>query len=282
MADHASADGGLLANTGESMPVPLAGTFDDQAPRYDERAGLPSNVGELIARAIVQQEGVETGDLVVELGAGTGEIGVHISCMPVRYVGLDASAPMLRLFREKAVEELPSLIQADCDHTWPLGDGVAAVIFASRVIHLLDPEHVTREAFRVGRREGLLILGRLHRERDSIKERLRRKRRELLVDASLAPRNGAAGTRRAVALCQDAGATSLGSQIVAEWTAETSSAEVIANWESLTRMGSVSIDPETRAGILDEIRAWARVEIGDLDRAEVFREFYAIEVVRLP
>ena len=160
--------------------------------------------------------------------------------------------------------------------------GSAAVVFASRVIHLLDPEHVVRETVRVGRRDGFLILGRLLRERDSIRERLRRKRQELLVEAGLTPRNGAAGTRRVVALCQDAGAESLGRQIVAEWTGETTPAEVIAGWESLSRMGSVSIDPETRAGILDEVRNWARIEIGELDRAEAFRERYAIDVVRLP
>ena len=59
-------------------------------------------------------------------------------------------------------------------------------------------------------------------------------------------------------------------------------AEVIAGWESLSRMGSVPIDPELRASILDEVRGWARDDIGDLDRAEVFRERYAIDVVRLP
>ncbi len=189
---------------------------------------------------------------------------------------------MLRLFREKAVDVTQSLILADCDGAWPLRDGVAAVVVASRVIHLLDPEHVTRETLRVGRRDGFLILGRLFRERDSIRERLRRKRQELLVEAGLTPRNGAAGTRRVVALCQDAGAESLGRQIVAVWTVETTPAEVIAGWESLLRKGTVSIDTDMRSVILAEVRDWARSELGELDRAELFRERYAIDVVRLP
>ena len=135
---------------------------------------------------------------------------------------------------------------------------------------------------RVGQRNSYLIIGRLLRDRDSLRERLRRKRRDLLMEAGISSRNGAAGSRRVAALCQEAGAESLGQQVVAGWSGETTPAEVIAGWESLTRMGSVSIEPDMRSGILDEVRSWARAEIGDLDRAEVFRERYAIDVVRLP
>jgi ubiquinone/menaquinone biosynthesis C-methylase UbiE len=259
-----------------------ASTFDDQAQRYDGRAGLPSNAGELVARSILRQASAEPGDLVIELGAGTGEIGLHLARLPIQYVGLDSSTPMLDLFREKAVEEKPSLILADCNLPWPLGNDVATVVFASRAIHLLDPVHVTSETMRVGRRNGFLVIGRLLRDRDSVRERMRRRRQDLMRDAGLTPRNGAAGSRRVIALCQDAGAESLGQHVVAEWTGETSPAEVIAGWASLSRMGSVTVDPGMRAGILDKVGDWAKSEFGDLDRAEEFRERYAIDVVRLP
>jgi hypothetical protein len=189
---------------------------------------------------------------------------------------------MLHEFREKADVLAPSLILADCNQVWPFGDGAVAVVFASRAIHLLDPQHVVRETLRVVRRGGFLILGRLLREPDSIRERLRRGRQELLVEAGLTPRSGAAGTRRVIALCQDAGAESLGRQVVAEWTGEISAGEVLAGWESLSRIGSLSINPDLRTRILDEVRRWAQVEIGDIDRAEVFHERYAIDVLRFP
>ena len=102
------------------------------------------------------------------------------------------------------------------------------------------------------------------------------------MEAGVAPRNGAAGTRRVITLCERAGAESLGRQVVAEWDSTASAAGIIAGWASLTRMGSVPIAPERRAGIIEEVQRWARAEIGDLDRAEVFRERYAIDVVRLP
>ncbi len=79
-----------------------ASTFDEQAPRYDARVGLPESVAAAVASEIVACAGLRTDDLVLELGAGTGEIGTHLARLPVRYVGIDNSAPMLQIFRAKA------------------------------------------------------------------------------------------------------------------------------------------------------------------------------------
>jgi ubiquinone/menaquinone biosynthesis C-methylase UbiE len=264
---------------GDATP---AATFEEQASRYDARVGLPEAVSAAVARAIVEQANAGADDLVVELGAGTGEIGLHLSRLPVRYVGLDSSPAMLDVFRAKAVLDSPSLIVADGNQPWPLPDRSAAAVFASRVIHLLAPDHITRETVRICRPGGVLMLGRVLRDRDSIKERLRRQRQTLLVEAGITPRQGEEGTRRVVEGCLAAGGESLGRREVGEWTSETTPAQVIAGWETLSRMGSVSVDPVTRADILDELRHWGRAEFGDLDRSEAFRERYAIDVVRLP
>ena len=258
-----------------------ASTFDAQASHYDARVGLPEAVSAAVARAIVEQANAGADDLVVELGAGTGEIGLHLSRLPVRYVGLDSSKAMLDVFRAKVVMG-SSLIVADVNQPWPLPDGSAAAVFASRVIHLLAPEHVTREAVRICRPEGVLILGRVLRDRDSIKERLRRQRQTLLVEAGITPRQGEEGTRRVIERCLAAGAESLGRREVAEWTGENTPTQIISGWETLSRMGSVSVDSVTRADILDALRHWGRAEFGDLDRPEAFRERYAIDVIHLP
>ena len=219
---------------------------------------------------------------MVELGAGTGEIGVHLARLPVRYIGLDSSPAMLDVFRAKGGMDSSSLLVADCNQPWPLPDASAAAVFASRVIHLLDPEHITRETVRVCRSAGYLILGRVLREPDSLKERLRRRRQELLVEAGITPRQGEEGTRRIVERCLAAGGESLGRREAAAWTGETTPATILAGWAMLSRIGSVPVDRVTRDEIVAELREWARAEIGDLDRPEMFRERYAIDVVRLP
>jgi ubiquinone/menaquinone biosynthesis C-methylase UbiE len=257
-------------------------TFDEQAPGYDARVGLPEPVGAAVAAEIMVCAGLQSDDLVLELGVGTGEIGTHLARLPVRYVGIDTSAAMLQLFRQKLGAWPASLLLADAGQVWPLADHAASSVFASRVIHLLDAEHVARETFRVCRPGGWLMLGRVLRDHDGVKERLRRRRLEILQQAGVGSLRGREGARHVIEYCLSAGNESMGRRVVAEWRAVTTPAEVIAGWATLTRMGSVAVNLVRRQEILTELRAWARAEFGDLDQPEVSRERYAIDLVRLP
>jgi ubiquinone/menaquinone biosynthesis C-methylase UbiE len=259
-----------------------ASTFDEQATRYDARVGLPESAAAAVAAEIMAWAGLQAEDLVLELGAGTGEIGMHLVQLPVRYLGVDNSAEMLRLFRDKLGEQPASLLLADASQVWPLDDHAASVVFASRVIHLLDAKHVASETLRVCRPGGWLMLGRVLRDGDGVKERLRRRRLELLQQAGVGPLRGREGARRVIEHCLSAGAESMERRVVAEWSGAISPAEVIAGWTSLSRMGSVAVDPVSRQEILAELQDWARAELGDLDQPETYRERYAIECVRLP
>jgi SAM-dependent methyltransferase len=259
-----------------------AADFDEQALLYDARTGLPSEVGAAVARAVLAATDAGEDAFVVEIGAGTGEIGADLARLAGRYLGLDRSGPLLAQFRAKAASRQPALALADCAQPWPLGDGVAAAVFASRVVHLLDPDHVARETRRVCRPAGALVVGRVVRERDSPKAALRRRRRELLLDAGYAGLDGEAGIRHVVAASVADGGTHLGRRVVAEWTGMTTAATVLAAWEPLTRMGGVALEPSIRAAILAELRRWARTAFGDLDRPLPFRDGYVIDVVRLP
>jgi hypothetical protein len=150
------------------------------------------------------------------------------------------------------------------------------------VIHLLDAEHVARETLRVCRPGGWLMLGRVLRDGDGVKERLRRHRLELLQQAGVGQLRGREGARRVVEHCLVAGGESIGRRVVAEWSGVTTPADVIADWTSLSRMGSVAVDPVQRQEILVELQTWARAELGDLDQPETYRERYAIDCIRLP
>jgi ubiquinone/menaquinone biosynthesis C-methylase UbiE len=259
-----------------------ASTFDQQAPGYDARVGLPESVGTAVAAEIMTCAGLQRHDLVLELGAGTGVIGAHLARLPVRYLGIDNSAEMLQRFRDKLGERPASLLLADASQVWPLDDHAASVVFGSRVIHLLDAEHVARETLRVCRPGGWLMLGRVLRDKDGVKERLRRRRLELLQQAGVGPLRGREGARRVVEHCLSAGGASMGRRVVAEWSGAISPAEVIADWTSLSRMGSVAVNPVQRQEILVELQGWARAELGDLNQPETYRERYVIDCVRLP
>ncbi|MGI9253712.1 MAG: class I SAM-dependent methyltransferase [Thermomicrobiales bacterium] len=255
--------------------------FDAQSQVYDARTGVPPGVADLIARAVVDVTDAKSGDLVVEIGAGTGEIGLSLARASGRYLGIDRSQPMLTQFRTRPGGAAQWLLRADLAGRWPVEDGVAAVVFASRVVHLLDPDHVMRETRRICRVPGILILGRVMRDPDSLKSVLRRQRRDLLQAAGYAVRDGEDGHRRVIAASIAAGGDHLGRQEVAEWIGSTTPATVIAEWEAIPRMGSVSPDPAIRDQILAELRQRIRADFGDLDRPVPFRERYVIDVVRM-
>jgi ubiquinone/menaquinone biosynthesis C-methylase UbiE len=262
------------------VPVPIF-PFDDQADIYDERAGLDERVGSTVAAAVVAAAGLRPGERIVEIGAGTGAIGLHLAELSAGYIGLDLSRPMLAGFRRKAVAP-PTLVEADCNQAWPLATAATAAVFASRAVHLLDAAAIVREALRVCRPGGRFVVGRVHRDEAGIKERLRRQRQVLLRQAGVAPRDGSEGTRRFVEHCIAAGGISLGRRTVAAWQGTVSAADVLAGWAPLSRMGSVILDPQCRAAVLTALERWARQEFGDLDRPQPFGERYTIEVVRLP
>lgn len=166
-------------------------SFDEQAGEvFEARAGFPPGVAEQIAEALLRYAEVAPGDLIVEIGAGTGLIGQWLARPPARYLGLDASQPMLDVFAPR----LPggpeaSLRHADADQPWPVADGTARVVFGSRVFQLLDPEHLVREAYRVGCPDrAVLVQGRLERSAGSPKVLLRRQLHQRLRAHGLADR----------------------------------------------------------------------------------------------
>ena len=125
--------------------------FDEQAESFDQRAGLPASVSDAIAMELVRLAQLGPGDLVLEVGAGTGQVGFALCQHPLRYLGFDASAAMLDVFRRRCGEigRPVTLIHADGNGRWPADDGGVKAVFGSRAVHLLRIEHVVEEVFRV-------------------------------------------------------------------------------------------------------------------------------------
>ena len=89
----------------EEIPQPITAVkysppcFDCQADTYDQRVGLPHVVCREIVGAVLAIARVQPGDLIMEVGAGTGAIGKWFVQSAVQYVGFDLSQAMLEIFR---------------------------------------------------------------------------------------------------------------------------------------------------------------------------------------
>lgn len=271
-------------------PVDAAGrpavdsvSFDEQAGQFESRAGFPDGVAEQIADAVRRYTGAGPGDLVVEIGAGTGLIGQWLARPPTRYLGLDNSQPMLDQFAPRLPErEGAALLLADADQHWPVPDHSAKVIFGSRVFQLLDTAHLVAEADRVAHPDGaVLVHGKITRAPDSPHVLARRKLHELLSAHGYAPRPVGRLLKQLFAKAEAAGGTPLPQHTVATWQRRVRPSDVPAQRRQKCSMGGVTPPPEVGAAVLAELTTWLAETYGDPTEVVTTEESYVLTGVRL-
>ena len=250
-------------------------SFDAQAARYDRRTGLPSGVAAAVATAVAEVAALEPGDLVVELGAGTGQIGVRLARPPARYAGFDLSLGMLAVFRDRlgrlgapgggAGDRPPLVLQADGAARWPFPDGSARAVYASRAVHHLDPEHAAAEAARLAHPSGaVLLIGRVRRDPEAMRSALQREMRQRL------------------AACCERGAELIETRIVSTWRVASTARRSLTAWAGKPGLAGTDPPPEVKSLVLEELAAWAADALGGLDRVHECDESYALEGIRFP
>ena len=258
--------------------------FDCQAGLFEQRAGLPEDCCQNIAKTVLEIGEVGPGDLIVEVGTGTGQVGQWFHA-PIRYAGFDLSAGMLNQFKLRTSGNSGQrlLIQADGNVRWPIGDGAARVIFSSRAIHLLEQEHVAGEVLRVASSFGAtLILGRVKRQPESVRARLANEMTERLRQHGFVGRRGERRNDRLFELCSHRGAVALEPLSVATWRTLARPRQSLDSWRSLTHLGGIPVPSSTRSDILDELEVWAEEEFGGLVQEFESEETYVLKSLRLP
>jgi ubiquinone/menaquinone biosynthesis C-methylase UbiE len=257
--------------------------FDAQALSFDDRAGIPAEAARAVAGVVLDLIAPGPDDLLVELGVGTGEIGRYL-VRSVNYLGVDGSSGMLDAFRAKLVAAPAAgarLVQADANRAWPVEDQSAQAVFASRVAHLLDPDHLASELARVCTPGAYFVVGHVSRDERSVKRLMGDKRRSLLRERGLPPRSRDDATRQLLDRLVASGASYIATRQVAAWSACGSPRQVLDEWGRLPSMGGRELDAGMRAGILGELAQWAGRELGDLDTVRLWQERYVIRGVRL-
>lgn len=257
--------------------------FDGQAGFFEKRAGLPEDYCRDIANAVVEIGEIEPADLLVEVGAGTGQLGRWFGA-PLRYVGVDLSAGMLNEFSRYRDSDPANqlLIQADANVSWPLADGVAHVIFSSRTMHLLDQEHVACEVLRVASSAGAtLILGRVEREPNSVRARMSKEMNERLRAHGFAGRRGERQNRKLFELCSRSGVVALEPLPVASWSTVASPRQSLDSWRSKKGLGGLPVPDAIRAEVFRELEGWAEGVFGGLDREFESEETYVLKSLRI-
>jgi SAM-dependent methyltransferase len=265
------------------MPRPdssLSARFDGQASDFDERAGLPVGVRAQVADAILAIADLPDGSRVLDVGAGTGEVGVELLARGVGYLALDASEAMLSVFRGKALTAgfTPELRVGDARDRWPVEDASIGLVFGSRSLHWLSPGHVERESLRVASPAGCTILiGRVERRDESPRARLRRRMRDLLEESGHAGRSGGASSRAIVGRLVASGAKPVPARVAAVWNVRFSPRSVLEAWRRKPGLGGADVPAELKDAVLARTEAFAVETFGDIDVPTETEECYTLE-----
>lgn len=144
----------------------FAGTVSGAAA-YDAWYETPLGAlcGDLEKDAILRMADVRPREMVLDIGCGTGFFSLELARHGARVVGVDSSAGMLEVAREKARrEKLPvSFHQAGADslpfasRSFDLVLGVTVLCFAGR------PDSILWEAHRLLKDSGRIVIGELNR-----------------------------------------------------------------------------------------------------------------------
>jgi ubiquinone/menaquinone biosynthesis C-methylase UbiE len=145
---------------GFTIDASLADRWDGRADGWDEVAHSPAFVR--FCEAILNAANIHPGDVVVDVGCGTGLVTLPAAQRCRSAIGLDASATMLERLSRHALQaglENVSLIHGDMRRL-PLADASVDVVVSCYAFHHLSDdgkELAAAEAFRVLRPGGRMV-----------------------------------------------------------------------------------------------------------------------------
>jgi len=257
-------------------------SFDQQASAFDQRAGLPAPVARRIAETIIELAEPQAGDVLLELGAGTGQIGTDLAASNrLRYIGLDISHPMLATFRSK-LGPGNALVHADADGGWPVASGAIRAVFLARSLHLLSTEQVATEARRVNRGGMRVLVGGVKRADDSLRARMRDKMRALLAEQGVEGRGRGSAAKKLFGVLEESGARRLPTVEAAAWDVRERPVDSIQGWTEKSGLAGKQIASAAKREVLDALRVWAEDTFGDLEAEQRSTERYELQVLHLP
>ena len=267
-------------------------TFDDQAKTFETRTGLSESTCQAIVKTVLDLAEIKTNAQVVEVGAGTGQIGRWFATEPVHYLGFDLSQAMLEQFRQHLDQDLDqnldkqreniNLLQGDANQHWPVVDGAANLIFSSRTLHLLNLEHVVNESLRIAQPEGaVIIMGSVQRDRQGVKNQMRKQMQTFLAEKSLRGRQKNKLIGQLIELFTRHGGKAIEPVVASRWQVVSTPRQSLESWRGKANLAGIELDDEIKQNVLDQLEVWANETFGGLDRTIESEETYLLQGVRL-
>jgi len=237
-------------------------SFDPAASYYDRTRAITREASAELTRVLGAE--LRGRGACLEIGVGTGLIGLPLHRAGIPVTGVDLSAAMLAELVSKAGGRMPfPLVRGDATRL-PFDDDTFGGAIARHVLHLIpDWPAAVAEVVRAVRPGGVVLIG-LGYQGGPFQEVADH------LEGIVGPPAKRAGLQTEEAGELDAALASLGGIArelppvwqVSTYTIDTYLAEIrdrIASW-------TWSVDPELLRAAIDETRAWAEPRYGALDR----------------
>lgn len=258
--------------------------FDEQAKTFETRTGLSKSTCQAIVQNALELADLQSGDLIIEVGAGTGQIGQWFAAQPMDYWGFDLSAGMLEEFRQHLDHpgDNVHILQGDANQQWPIADATANLIFGSRVLHLLDLDQVVRESLRIAQPGATVLMGNIKRQKTSVKSQMREKMQNLLAQNTLQGRKKKQLMKQLIDCFVHHGAQPIEPITVSRWEVISTPRQSLDSWSGKAHLAGIELTEDLKQSILHHLQTWAEDTFGSLDRPIASEETYILQGVRLP
>ncbi len=258
--------------------------FDSQSEIYDQRTGLGVNTAQKVAQAIhkIAEELSEKG-LILEIGAGTGEIGAELFPLTPQYIGFDLSKGMLKMYQNRLDDPgRPPLVQADGNQPWPFKEASVSVFFSSRAIHQLDRQHVLNQLNRLANRDqALLILGNVKRSGDAVKTVVRKQMHQILNLYGIQEKSGQSNRKALFSAIKQQGGVAIPAITVNRWQVSHAPIDSIKSWQKVDGLAGRDIDPAMKNKILETLETQLQTLYPNLHTPIASEESYELNAIKL-
>jgi SAM-dependent methyltransferase len=249
--------------------------YDAAAPTFERYRALPDGVPEAIRTAMLGAVEAASPRLL-DLGAGTGRIGVPFVAAGDDYVGVDLSIGMLGAFAQRGGGgRAPRLVQADGEHL-PFRDATFDAVMLIQVFGgMRGWRRLLVEARRVLRGAGVLVLGRAVAPPGGLDARMKQQLSLLLGEIG-APADRINTRRDAQGwLEQQARGTRL---VAATWSARRTPRGFIERHGTGARFSALPAPVREEAA--RRLAAWAKTAFGSLDAASTEPHEFELQLFR--
>lgn len=239
--------------------------FDRAADYYDQTRALPEWRHDAMIDALVRETALTQASRVLEIGIGTGRIGISVAEHVRRLFGVDLSVEMMNKLRLKLANTNLAIDIAQANaRDLPFVGSTFDVVYAVHVYHLVENwRGAIGDAFRVLRPGGKFVVSFHKRDESSPNVLLRRRMRELAQEYGIDTRRPGVqseGETFAEIVKWDASPRVVETSV---WQETEKVSEILEELDRQIFSETWTIPREVMDKLMPRLREWAKQKYGD-------------------